>query len=288
MTTGPSIVLVISDLEYGGAQRQVIELANQLAVRGAPVALVSLTDVVPLSSRLDARVDFRVCAKRAKYDVSIAWRLARILRERLAEVAHGFLFDADVAVRLAGALARTPIVLGSERNSDYTLARPKRWVYRLTRGLRHGCVANSWAGARFNAALLGHPIEHYRVVYNAVDTERFAPRDPATAKRALGLDPERQYVGMVGSFKKQKNHQQMVRAAAALADRFPRHDFAIAGDVLEGGRRDSYAIKEEVIGGINEAGLQERFKLLGNVDAVEVFYNACAVTVLPSYYEGLP
>lgn len=282
------IALVISNLEFGGAQRQVVELANGLHRAGVPVCLISMSDCVPLQERLDANVPLHIVQKKAKYDVTVISRLARLLKQQRAQVVHGFLYDAEIAVRMAGQWARVQTVLGSERNSDYTIAPLKRRVYQLTKRMRDGCIANSWAGARFNSQTLGHPMEHYRVVYNGVDTARFQPRDIDVAKAELKLDAARHYVGMIGSFKKQKNHLQLIRCAAQICKQFPQHDFVIAGDVLDEGRRASYEIKEAVLNEIERLALGSRVHLLGNIEAIEVFYNACVATVLPSYYEGLP
>ncbi|MEO0575366.1 MAG: glycosyltransferase [Pseudomonadota bacterium] len=282
------VALVISNLEFGGAQRQVVELANGLYNAGVPVCLVSMSDCVPLQERLNQNIKLHVVQKKAKFDVTVISRLARLLKREQVRLVHGFLYDAEIAVRLAGRWARVPTVLGSERNSDYVIAPFKRRVYQLTRGMRDGCIANSWAGANFNSRTLLYPMTHYRVVYNGVDTERFQPRDINAAKQALKLDSKRHYIGMIGSFKKQKNHLQLVRCAAEVCAQFPDHDFIVAGDVLDEGRRASHDIKQEVVGEIERLGLTERVHLLGNIETIEVFYNACVATVLPSYYEGLP
>jgi hypothetical protein len=111
-------LIVISNLEYGGAQRQVVEMANNVDPRRIELHLGSLSDYVPLASDLADRSRLHVIEKRFKFDLSVVARLARLLRSVDAHVVHGYLFDAEIATRLAGRLAGTPLVVGSERNTD--------------------------------------------------------------------------------------------------------------------------------------------------------------------------
>ena len=46
------VVLVIDDLEYGGSQRQVVELANNLDQDRFDVHVCTLSDYVPLGGQL--------------------------------------------------------------------------------------------------------------------------------------------------------------------------------------------------------------------------------------------
>lgn len=285
---GTRIALVASNLEYGGAQRQIVDLANALDTEGVQVYVISLSDCVPLGQRLLDKRRLLIVKKQARFDIFVVFRLARLISRLKIQVAHGFLFDAEIATRLAGRIAKVPIVIGSERNSDYHISMLKKAVYRLTRNMRQACIANSWAGAKFNAQQLGYDLSHYKVVYNGVDVSRFKIQGKDLCKHRLGLDPGRSYIGMVGSFKRQKNHLQFIRCAARLAEEFPNHDFLIAGDILENGRRHSREIREEVEREIDRLRLNERVKLLGNIDRIEEFYPACLVTVLPSFHEGLP
>ena len=141
------VVLVISNLEYGGAQRQVVEIANELPRRGFTVHICCLSSYVPLASGLRTMShQLHILPKRWKFDISLVPRLAAFLRRVRADVVHGFLFDANIAVRLAGFLARTPLVIDSERNTNYRLKRRQLVAYAMTKRLRHLCVANSHAG----------------------------------------------------------------------------------------------------------------------------------------------
>ncbi|GIK23726.1 MAG: hypothetical protein BroJett005_31400 [Ignavibacteriota bacterium] len=283
------VALVISNLEYGGAQRQVIELANHLDRGAFEVHVCSLSRYVPLAADLeDAAERLFVLTKRFKFDVSVIWRLAAWLRRIRADVVHSYLFDANIAARLAGRLAGVGAVIGSERNTDYHLKRRQRWAYRATRSCSDLIIANSRAGAQFNQRVLGHPEEHYRVVHNGVDTVRFRPQEKAVIRARLGLTAEAPVVGMFASFKAQKNHPLLLEAARRVLDRRADVKFLLVGDELHGGMHGSDAYKARVFGMIEALGLSRACVLAGNRDDVEDVYCACDVTVLPSLFEGTP
>ena len=182
------VVLVISDLEFGGAQRQVVELANHLNPDEFDVHVCTLDAYVPLASSLrDRDRRLHIIRKRHPLDFTVIFPLARLLRRLQADVVHGFLFDAEIAARLAGRLAGhspgKPIVISSERNAHYQPKKRHVWLRRLTRRYHHLTIANSRAGADFNRGLLGQPQDHYRIVHNGVDTERFRPADGRRLRR---------------------------------------------------------------------------------------------------------
>jgi glycosyltransferase involved in cell wall biosynthesis len=179
------ILLVISDLGYGGAERQLVELANHLDRRRFDVHVCSLSDHVPLAGELDDRERrLHIIHKRWTFDVTVVFRLAALLRRLRIDLVHSYLFDAAIAGRLAGRLAGVTVV-GSERNTDYRLKPRQLMAYRLTKRCVDLIIANSRAGAAFNSRVLGHDPALYRVVYNGVNTERFQPRDAAAVRREL-------------------------------------------------------------------------------------------------------
>ncbi len=285
---GPVALVVISDLEFGGAQRQVIELANNMDPGRFDLHVVSLHDYVPLGQALkEADRRLHVVRRASKFDLTVVARLAGLIRQLNAAVLHGYLFDAEIATRLAGRLTGRPVI-GSERNTDYTLKRINLVAYRTTRWAHDLTIANSNAGADFNSRLLGQPRDRYRIVHNGVDTARFEPGDGSTVRAELGVRPGELVVGMFASFKPQKNHPLLLRAAREVVSRLPNVRFLFVGDELLMGMSGSVEFKQNVQRLNDEMGLRDRCIFAGNRKDVERYYRACDVTVLPSLFEGTP
>jgi glycosyltransferase involved in cell wall biosynthesis len=283
------VALVVSNLEYGGAQRQVIALANQLNATGGDAVVVSLSRHVPLSRGLDAfTTRLHVVEKRHRLDVTVAWRLARLLRRLEVVVTHAFLVDAEIAARLAGAFYPRMAVVGSERNTDYVAQRRHTIPLRLTRRWCAAVIANSNAGKRFQQRVMGVPADSVYVVHNGVDLGRFAPRASAPARAETDLAPSVPVVGMFASFKTQKNHPMFFRMARRVLERHPDTVFLCVGEALHRGLQGSDAYAAQMRDLVRDLHLQDHVRLVGNRDELAPWYASCDVTVLTSVREGTP
>jgi glycosyltransferase involved in cell wall biosynthesis len=281
--------MVISTLEYGGAQRQVVELANNIDPCRFDAHICSLSDYVPLADRLvDRGRRLHVISKKWKYDITVIPRLAWLLRQLNADIVQGYLFDAEIAARLAGRLARTPLIVGSERSTDYHLKRRQLITYRLTRGCMDLIIANSNAGAQFDCRLLGYRPSQCRVIHNGVDTQRFRPHDEQALRSELGIGDQEYVVGMFASFKQPKNHPLFFGAARRVLQRLPQTRLLLVGDDLYGGILGSDEYKRDMDRLVDELCIRERCLFLGNRHDVDRLYCACDLTVLPSHFEGTP
>ena len=290
MTNGRiCVVLVIDDLEYGGAQRQVIELANNMDIDRFDVHVCTLSDYVPLGSQLkDSRSRLHTVVKKNKVDFTVVPRMARLLKLLKADVVHSYLFASDIASRLAGRLAGTRVVIGSERNANYSPKKRNILAYRLTRRYVDLTIANSETGARFNSKMYGQPACDYRVVRNGVDTELFKPRDRISIRNELGISADNSVIGVFASFKPQKNHSLLFHAFKMVLTSCPDAQLLLVGGRLYGnmmGSGDYYGRMNDLI---DELGIRQRCIFLGNRNDVEQIYSACDITVLPSLYEGTP
>jgi glycosyltransferase involved in cell wall biosynthesis len=282
------VMVVVSALSYGGAETQVVELANSADPAQLDLQVCSLSSYVPQAERLRHPERLHIVRKRWRFDATVVPRLARLLRAQRTEVVHGYLFDAEIAAALAGRLAGVRAVVGSERNASYKIRPINRLAYRLTRGCFDGIVANSYAGAAFSQRALGFPASHYRVVRNGVDTTRFRPVDGAPTRAALGLTAAMPVVGMFASLKPQKNHPLLLQAARAVLAAVPEARFLFVGDILAGGKHGSSDYAREVQLMVDSLGLRAACQFLGNRTDLPQLYSACDLTVLPSLFEGTP
>src|SRR6478735_839032 len=124
------LLLVISDLGFHGAQKQVVELSKGLAARGHQVAIYTLNDDAPRAPELEGSgVELVTDQKRSKLDFAVIRRLRAKIRSMRAHVVHGFLFDGDIYARLA-AVGTGARVLNSERSDDYEISRSQKIAHR--------------------------------------------------------------------------------------------------------------------------------------------------------------
>lgn len=283
------ILIVISNLEFGGAQRQIIEVANNIDLSKCELHICSLSNYVPLSTQLNANTQLHIIEKKFKFDVSVVMKLAKLIRQYDFNVIHSFLFDAEIATRLAAKLSRADIkTIGSERNANYKLKSIQKKAYRLTKNMVDHIIANSQSGADYNAAQTGVSRDKYSVIYNGVNTQRFKPTCKETSKIELGLSPSTKVIGMFASFKEQKNHPYFIQALKKVMENTSNLKVLLVGDMLHAGMHGSDIYCDEVKQQIIEANLEDHIIYLGNRNDVENIYPACDFTVLPSLFEGTP
>lgn len=120
----------------------------------------------------------------------------------------------------------------------------------------------------------------FEVVYNAIDLNRFRfnAEARAQARADLGLVGNQFAIGHVGRFTAQKNHAFLIDVFAEVAK---RRDDAVL--LLVGTGEAGASVKALV----DERGLVDRVKFLGQRSDVNRLYQAFDAFVLPSLYEGL-
>jgi len=103
-----------------------------------------------------------------------------------------------------------------------------RVLVRLADGMT--CVSNAVKQAL--VTLEGMPAERIEIIYNGVDTQRYAVSAlPQLALRAdLGITGEKLIVGTVGRLDPVKDHSMLLRAFASVHARIPRAHLVIVGD----------------------------------------------------------
>lgn len=283
------ILIVISNMEFGGAQRQIVELVNNIDTTNFEVHVCSLSNYVPLAEQFNNGTQLHIIHKKSKFDFSVVFKLIKLIKRYHFNVIHSYLFDAEIASRLAGKLSNTGIkVIGSERNANYKLKPIQKKAYLLTKNLVSKIIANSQSGADYNATQTLQPKGKYEVVYNGVDTTRFIMRDKSIIRKALGIESKVKLIGMFASFKQQKNHPFLITALEALKIKGDEFKLLLVGDTLHGGLHGSDTYTDEIKRQITNSNFSKDVIFLGNKENIEEIYPACDFTVLPSLFEGTP
>ena len=133
------------------------------------------------------------------------------------------------------------------------------------------------------------------VVPNSVDLDRFQPGDPAGAKAALGLPPDRPVVSYFGFIYPSKGFREFIEAAARLRDRGLDASYLIVGGAVRGeeffrtlvGRSLQLAdltrnYESEAKQLVDELGLTELFRFVPFTQDTANLYQASDVVVAPS------
>ena len=144
----------------------------------------------------------------------------------------------------------------------------------------HAMIAVSESVRTHVASRIGVDEGRIDVVPNGVDASAFAGADRAAARAALGLDPSRPTVGVVGRITEQKGQEDFVEAALQLAIERPAPMFVMVGFA------EDAALQQRLRQRIAVFGLSDRIRFLGNRDDMANVYAALDLVVAPSRWEG--
>jgi glycosyltransferase involved in cell wall biosynthesis len=274
-------MLVISDLGYGGAERQVVALANGLAGHGIEAFVATLSGHTPLGTSLTDANRLYVVGRSP-------FRLARLLKELRIDVVHGFLLDAEIVSRLAARITGGIRVIGSERSTRHHYAWWQTGLYKITGRGMSLCIANTSEGAHWHSQAFGFPPNLYRIVRNGVDTDRFSPGEGLETRHKLGVSSAEVLIGMFANFKPVKNHTLLIEALALLNKRGLPCKALLVGDQMQRGRHANTGLISTIETQIRDLRLESQVIMVGHQVDIEHLYRACTLTVLPSDYEGTP
>jgi glycosyltransferase involved in cell wall biosynthesis len=291
------ILYVISELTLGGAQKQLVELARQLAARGHEIKIYTLNDDVPRRAELaGSGVELIVDQKQSRLDLAVLRRLRAAILAWRPDVVHGFLFDGHLYSRIAAAGTGIP-VLNSERSHGYRLSPLQHVAHRLTRTLARGVVANTHAGAAFAQRLFALPAGDVHVVWNGVrveDLERSARTAVDYRFRFFGQRDVR-VACLVGAIKPAKDYHLALQTAARLIAADPAWRVLFIGDRLAASGRyrpnrgsDTGDYKDSVLGHYERLDLSEKIKFAGLRTDVPAIVRQCDVLYVTSGHEGFP
>lgn len=278
MTRG--IVLLITDLRYGGTPRSVQALALGLRDRGYQIRVASLLDGGEVADELRATgipVDGLGMRESPLGAVRDLYRLLR--RERPA-ILHSFLFHANLAGRFVGRLTGVPVVIASERSAEPTKSSARVWLDHLTWRLATIWTANAEAVARVLSQRESISAGRIAVIPTAVDTDRFSPGPADTAVRSqLGAGSGDLLLLSVGRLNPLKGHATLIEAFALVAAARPSVRLAIVGDGEARATLEAQA---------HASGAGDRIVFAGARADVLPCLRAADLFVLASETEGLP
>ena len=126
----------------------------------------------------------------------------------------------------------------------------------------------------------GIPNEKIQIVYNGIDSERYAPSESASeVRRKYALPVDGQVVGMIAGLRRWKAQDMLLKSAAIVLEKAPDTVFVLAGDGPEQERLEELA---------DQLGVTANVRFLGRVENVPELLAALNVSVLSSVHEAFP
>ena len=206
-------------------------------------------------------------------------RLYRLLRRERIDILHSHCFLANVAARVVGRVAGTPVVIAAHHDTDVWMGPLARFVERQTARLGTRVAACSEAVRRFAIERHGLPAATVVTLRNATaPVPAPSAADRAAARTALGAAPDDRLVGTLGRLDEpKKGLRTFVAAAARVAAAVPRARFVLIGDG---------AARPELERRAASYGIRDRVRFHGEVADPERLLPGLDLFVQPSLWEG--
>jgi glycosyltransferase involved in cell wall biosynthesis len=281
------IVIVLSTLELGGAERQALHLASYLQdSRKASVAIVALFGGIGDQPVRRLCIERRLpCLRvnmpehRAAVPSFAAIRqFVRDIRFLQPDLLLPYTTLPNVLCGLAWRVAGARGCIWNQRDEGREL-QPNGWHAAAIRNVSH-FISNSRDGVDCLVREHHVPTEKIQLIYNGVDLP--PPTESRRIMRErLAVAPDSFVAVMLANIHAYKDHPTLVRAWRIVCDRLPER----SPTLLLAGRADAPAEVEHLIASL---GLRERVRLIGPVGDVSSLLGAVDLSVFSSHREGTP
>ncbi len=275
-------MFVISGLERGGAENQLVAIANGLAGRGWRVTVLSYLPFSKDSLRRELREqDVTVLTLNASDGARRFASLisaASVIRRQRPDVLVGFMYHGMITARLPRLLVGVRARVSSIHNERDSPVRER--LLGLTDGMADAVTVLSSSLADELCRRGVTTASRVRVIPNFVDIDRFAPDGSREETRGeLGISRDQFLWLAAGRLAVQKGYPTMLNAFSELSCKRPESYLAIAGDG---------PLRSEVQSLVRRLGLEERVAMLGLRRDVPRLLQASDALVLSSAWEGMP
>ena len=272
------IAFCITDLQYGGAEKILCQLAKGLDRRRWKPAVFCLSSPQPLESSLRrAGIPVHCISAHHRWDVTVIPKLATAIRLFDPHVLQTFLFHANFSGRLAGRWAGVPLIVSGARVAE----RRFRWpmiLDNLTARLADHTICVSQGVARWTHERAHWPRSRLSVIPNGVDVSAFESALPAD-RNALGVPDDALVVLFVGRLDPQKGLHDLLEAFAGLRKEIPRAHLLMVGQGPLQGVLQSQSANLQ---------LQDCIHFTDWRADVANLMKAADIFALPSHWEGMP
>lgn len=282
------IFYVVTQSEFGGAQRYIFDLAMNLPTEEFVTTVLAGGDGKLLSKFNNSKV----ATKHLKHmvreisplkDLLAYLELRRIFKKEKPDIVHLNSSKAGVIGAFAASSAGVPKIIYTVHGFVFNepMSELKRKIYLAAEKISAKkktkiiCVSNfdKNTGIKNNIA----PENKFTTVHNGLEEISFLSQEEAREK--LSLPVGKKIIGTIANYYPTKGLEYLIDAAKKVTDKNNNICFSVMG---------SGALKEDLEKRIEESNIKDKFILLGQVDDGEKYLKAFDYYVCSSVKEGLP
>lgn len=267
------VVHVVSALNIGGLEKVVYDLVRVTDRERVKARVVCLGEIGALRqdfAELDIPVEaLNLAGRRPWFSIT---PVARRFRELRPDVVHTHNPTPHLVGAAAARLAGCPVVVHTKHGRNYPGDRRKVFVNRCLSWLTDRIVPVSEDAAGVALEIEGIRRDKIEVIWNGIDTQRFAPAPRPPRDRTL------RGVHVARLMQESKDQETLFHAVRRVADQEPGFVLDIVGDGPDRGRLEQLCA---------ELRLSDHLRFHGFQSDVQPFLRDADFFVLSSVTEGL-
>lgn len=281
----PIRILYFSNTQArGGVEEYLLVLLKKLDRRRFRPYLVCSPKVAELLGK-DIPPDVKTIALelRSPRHIGAAAALARVLRGERIGVLHSHLFYGSLFASPVGRMCRVPVILETPHIREHWRKGLKGHfaVDRMISRCVDHYIAVSHANARYLTGEKRFPARKITTIHFGCDLSRFDPCRPAPAgmRESLGFAESDVVLAAIGRLEPQKGHAVLLAAMPKVLAVLPNVRLVCVGDGQLRAALEAQA---------RSLGLDAKVRFVGYQANIPDWLAVADISVLPSYFEGLP
>ncbi|MHC0066587.1 glycosyltransferase [Nostoc sp. UIC 10890] len=286
------IVFLIRDLNYGGAERQLVTLAKALDKQCFDITVLCFYPSSLLSLDKDLKdngIPVICLDKKGRWHLfGFFWDLLQHLQRIHPDILHGYIGIPNLlTIFLKPFFPSTRMIWGIrssnvEPNFYDWLGNLLFQLECLLSRFADLIIVNSYAGRTYYFAH-GFPANKMTVIPNGIDIELFKPdqKDRIKIRSSWGIYQDMILIGLVGRLDIRKDHPTFLKAAALLFEERQDVRFVCVGSGSENYAQELYELA-------NKLGISDQVIWVKARTDMPAIYNALDIVISSSYTEGFP
>ena len=278
----------------GGTEKQVMNLADRLDHERYDLSFGCLKLWGDLLAEVERqRLTVTEYPLRSFYEPNAfrqQLRFAAALRRSRTQIMHSYNFYANVFSIPAARFAGVPCVVASIRDMGAYMTPAQKRVQKFMCRFADRVVVNADAIRRWLIEQ-GYKDEKISVIRNGLDLSRYGARTYGAAlRREFWIPPHVPLVVMLSRLNPQKGIEYFLEAAAIVRQRCPKAHFLIVGEAFintDGVFRPDQDYRKTLQDKAVRLGISDHTRFTGMRSDVPEILSAAAVSVLPSFSEGI-
>jgi len=273
------ILIITYTLEVGGAERVAVSIAKGLnKSKFEPIFCCFKGGALEKDLR-DHGISVFNLNKSRGFDLSVLTKLIKIIKEKKIDIIHTHSFSPNFWGRLAGIIARVPVIIGTEhsvasvktifqKKADKILAKYSSKIVSVSDRVKLSLCEEENISP-----------DKILTIYNGIDPMKPSSNKEAISKKneGLGIDLNKKIIVSIGRLEPPKGYEFLLESAKTVKREFPPIQFVIVGE-------GSLRYKLEKLR--DDLKLRDTVIFLGHRNDIADILSISDIAALPSVREG--